>query len=319
MKSHRYFFGIYCKLLIGVALQLLCSGCITTALVIHMKLKDADYLEDWKDGDGTVLSGIAYDTEKGLKYDLFLPASPSDNPAGAMLFIHGGAWRSGKRDDMTFLCRRFVKQGYVTATMDYTLYKEGEKTSFFTMLDDIGKCLKHMRDTAKANHHPIKAVALSGISAGGHLAMLYAYSRANISPVPISFVFQQVGPSFFLQDAWPDRPDLAFGLTNAGAGIEISREEYDAGRKFEVVKSISPALLVNRNTIPTIAAYGVKDTLVPMPHAEKLRKALETHNVPHVFIMYPHSGHFLCDDPDCAKKYRETILDFCRKYFSATN
>ena len=316
MKKPRCFLRKHWKLLTGLAFLLVCSGCVTTALVIHRKLKNADYLEDWKDRDGTVLPGIVYDSEKGLKYDLFLPATSSDKPVGAMLFIHGGGWTSGKREDMAFACKRFVKQGYVTATMDYSLYKEGEKTSFFTMLDDIGKCLEHMRDTAEANHHPIKAAALSGISAGGHLAMLYAYSRADTSPVPISFVFQQVGPSFFQQDAWPDHPDWPFGLTKAGAGIEMSMEEYAGGIKSEAVKSISPALLVNGNTVPTIAAYGGKDTLVPTPHAEKLRKALEEHNVPHVFIIYPHSGHFLCEDPDCAKKYREAILEYCRKHFS---
>jgi acetyl esterase/lipase len=318
MKKPRCFLRNHWKLLICIAFLLVSSGCITTALVIHRKLRNADFIEDWNDGDGTVLTNIVYDSEKNLKYDLYLPTSSAekDTPVGAMLFIHGGAWKSGKKEDMMFACRRFAKQGYVTATMEYTLFKEGAKMSFFTILDDIGKCLEHLRDTAKANRHPIKAVALSGISAGGHLAMLYAYSRADNSPVPISFVFQQVGPSFFQQGAWPDHPDLSFGLTKAGAGIEMSREEYDSGIKFEAVKSISPALLVNEQTVPTIAAYGGKDPLVPTPHAEKLRKALEEYNVPHVFIIYPHSGHFLCEDPDCAKKYREAILDYCRKYFS---
>ena len=318
MKKPRCFLRNHWKLLVGLAFLLVCSGCSITALVFHKKLRNADYIEDWQDGNGTVLTNIVYDSERNLKYDLFLPPPSAENetPTGAMLFIHGGAWKSGKKEDMTFACRRFVKQGYVTATMDYTLFKEGEKMSFFTILDDIGRCLEHLRDTAKANHHPIKAVALSGISAGGHLAMLYAYSRANTSPVPIAFVFQQVGPSFFLKDAWPDHPDLSFGLTKAGAGIEMSREEYDSGIKFEAVKSISPALLVNEQTVPTIAAYGGKDPLVPTPHAEKLRKALEEYNVPHVFIIYPHSGHFLCEDPDCAKKYREAILEYCRKHFA---
>lgn len=306
------------KLLLGIVLLLVCSGCITTALIIRRKMRNADYIEDWKDDDGTVITNIVYDSKKNLKYDLFLPTSHAekDTPVGAMLFIHGGAWQTGRKDDMTFACRRFVKQGYVTATMQYTLFKEGEKTSFFTMLDDIDKCLEHLRDTAKANQRPVKAVALSGISAGAHLAMLYAYTRWNTSPVPIAFVFQQVGPSCFTRDAWPNHPDWSFSLTKAGTGMEMSREDFDSGNKHDAVKSISPALLVDKNSVPTIAAYGRKDTLVSKPHAEKLIKALKEHNVPHVFIDYPNSGHFLCDDPDSARKYREAILEYSRKYFS---
>ena len=286
--------------------------------LMHRMMADADYLEDWEEGDGTIVPEIVYDAAKGLKYDLYLPAASAaepDRPTGAMLFIHGGSWTGGSRAEQDYACKRFVKLGYVTATLDYTLYKEGDPTSFFTMLDDIGRCLEHLRETAAARHYPVKAVALSGLSAGGHLAMLYAYSRAKTSPIPIAFVFQQVGPSVFTPEAWPDRPDLSWGVAQIGSGVEMTREEYEDGRMAEAVRSISPALLVDESTVPTIAAYGGKDTLVPSPHAWKLREALAAHKVPHEFILYRHSGHFLCGDPACARRYRQAVLEFCEKYF----
>ena len=185
------------------------------------------------------------------------------------------------------------------------------------MLDDIGKCLEHMRLKASEEHYPIKAVALSGISAGGHLSMLYAYSRAKMSPIPIAFIFQQVGPSSFEKGMWTNHPEWDYGLAVGGSGVEMSKEDYESGKMADVVKSISPALWIDENTVPTIAAYGGKDWLVPFTHAEKVREALETHHVPHVFIVYPNSDHFLCNDPDCAKQYRQAILEFARKYFDS--
>ncbi len=319
MKKSFRFLIRHWKAIFGIIFLLGCSGCITTAVVIHKKLKNADYLEDWKNSDGTVITDIVYDSQKNLKYDLYLPAkAEKDKPVGAMLFIHGGGWNAGKKSDMAFACKRFAKQGYVTVTMQYTLVKKGEKTTFIDMLDDIGKCLEHMKLTAAEKHHPIKAVALSGISAGGHLAMLYAYSRANTSPIPIAFVFQQVGPSCFEKGMWTNHPEWDYALAMAGSGIAMSKEDYESGKMADVVKSISPALLVDEQTVPTIAAYGGKDWLVPSTHAAKIREALELHHVPHVFILYPNSGHMLCDDPDCAKQYRQTILEYCRKYFDAT-
>lgn len=318
MKKSFRFLIRHWKAILGIIFLLGCSGCITTAVVIHKKLKNADYLEDWKKSDGTVITDIVYDSQKNLKYDLYLPAkAEKDKPVGAMLFIHGGGWTTGRKSEQNYACKRFAKEGYVTATMEYTLFKKGEKATFFTMLDDIEKCLEHMKMTATANHYPIKKVALSGLSAGGHLSMLYAYSRAKTSPIPIAFVFQHVGPSCFEPGAWPDHPDWDYGLTVAGSGVEMSKEDYESGKMADVVKSISPALWIDENTVPTIAAYGGKDELVPTTHAVKIREALETHHVPHVFILYPNSTHFLCEDPDCAKQYRQAILEFARKYFDS--
>ncbi|MBP5674274.1 MAG: alpha/beta hydrolase [Victivallales bacterium] len=303
------------KTVVGIIFLLGCSGCITTAIVVHKKLKNADYLEDWKDSDGTIIADIVYDEQKNLKYDLYLPNTNIDAPVGAMLFIHGGGWRTGRKSDMSFACKRFAKEGYVTATMQYSLIDKEKHPRFADMLDDIGKCLEHIRLKAAEEHHPIKAVALSGISAGGHLSMLYAYSRAETSPIPIAFVFQQVGPASFEKGVWTNHPVWDYGLAVGGSGVEMSKEDYESGKMADVVKSISPALWIDENTVPTIAAYGGKDWLVPSTHAEKVREALETHHVPHVFIVYPNSGHFLCDDPDCAKQYRKAILEFCKKYF----
>lgn len=316
MKKSFRFLIRHWKAVVGIIFLLGCSGCITTAVIVHKKLKNADYLEDWKNSDGTVITDIVYDEAKQLKYDLYLPAkAEKDKPVGAMLFIHGGGWRTGRKSDMSFACKRFAKEGYVTATMQYSLVSEENKASFVDMLNDIGKCLEHMRLKASEEHYPIKAVALSGISAGGHLSMLYAYSRAKTSPIPIAFVFQQVGPSCFEKGMWTNHPDLDYGLAMAGSGVEMSKEDYESGKMADVVKAISPALLVDEQSVPTIAAYGGKDELVPPTHAAKIREALETHHVPHVFILYPNSGHFLCEDPDCAKQYRQAILEFARKYF----
>ena len=265
-KSFRFLFHHW-KSIVGIIFLLGCSGCITTAVIVHKKLKNADYLEDWKKSDGTVITDIVYDSQKNLKYDLYLPAkAEKDKPVGAMLFIHGGGWRTGRKSDMSFACKRFAKEGYVTATMQYSLVSKENKATFVDMLNDISKCLEHMRLKASEEHYPIKAVAL------------------------FAFVFQQVGPSSFEKGTWTNHPEWDYGLAVGGSGVEMSKEDYESGKMADVVKSISPALWIDENTVPTIAAYGGKDWLVPSTHAEKVREALETHHVPHVFIIYPNSG-----------------------------
>ena len=43
---------------------------------------------------------------------------------------------------------------------------------------------------------------MSGGSAGGALAMLYAYRDVEESPVPVKLLFQMVGPSSYFVEDW---------------------------------------------------------------------------------------------------------------------
>lgn len=297
------------------------NGCVTTAIIIRHKLKQADMLEDWNEKeDGTLIRNIVYDQEKKFSYDLYLPKDiQKNNSRNVMLFIHGGAWNSGRKEDIAYACRRYVKEGYITVTLQYSLARrKGPAITFFTILDDITRCLNHVKTYTGKRGITVKKIALSGYSAGGHLAMLYAFSRKKESPIPIAFVFSQVGPSVFTRDIWGpdhDKENAALALASAASGKSITAGNYDTEQARNAIKSISPALLVDKDTVPGIYAYGAKDSLVRPIHAQKLENALTKHHVPHHILIYPSSGHFLCDDPEEVKKYRALIQEYCQKYF----
>ena len=299
----------------GLLTMVLCQGCFSEAF-IHYKLKQADMLESWTDKDGTIIRDIVYDKKKSLAYDLYLPAKITEKAQYAMIFIHGGAWNSGDKSELSYGCRRFAKAGYTTVTLNYSLAKkDGPKITFFTMLDDIANCLAHLKQNMNKRNIQLKSIALSGYSAGGHLAMLYAFSRKEKSPLPVAFVFEQVGPTLFAPETWNDNKDFALTLASAGAGKTITEKDYQTGNYLSVVKTISPALLVDENTVPGIYAYGAKDPLVIPAHYTALEKALKKYKVPHEIVKYNKSGHFLCDDPEQAQKYRSLIFEYAKKYF----
>ncbi|HRW75627.1 MAG: carboxylesterase family protein [Lewinellaceae bacterium] len=58
-----------------------------------------------------------------LKMDIYMP-DPTIDPLAErpfIMFIHGGAFFAGQREDMASICRDFARRGYVTATMSYRL------------------------------------------------------------------------------------------------------------------------------------------------------------------------------------------------------
>ncbi|SNX81437.1 related to Serine protease [Melanopsichium pennsylvanicum] len=72
------------------------------------------------------LTYVPGSTDPEQQLDLYLPAS---NPtAGLVVFIHGGAWRTGSRSDHTDLASHLICNGKAVAIIDYRLSVKDEKS-----------------------------------------------------------------------------------------------------------------------------------------------------------------------------------------------
>ena len=147
-------------------------------------------------------------------YDLYVPnTAKRDDKHLVMLFIHGGAWVSGLKTDMNQYVYEFANQGYITATIKYTLLNKNSllvegtdnpELSLFRDLDEIDACIASIKaNLAKLGFDTSKTqLAIGGGSSGAHLTMLYAYSRGQRSPLPIKFLLNAVGPTDITPDTW---------------------------------------------------------------------------------------------------------------------
>lgn len=272
--------------------------------------------ETWVSSDGVLVKDIRYGKARVNSFDLYLPAGADlAKPQHVMLFIHGGAWASGKKADMAYAAKRYAKEGYITATMGYTLAaKNKPQVTFATMIDEITACIAKIKAELDGRGYQVNKIALSGTSAGAHLSMLYAFAHADKSPIPVAFVFQQVGPVAFYPEFWLDmKHTLAFATI--GTGTKINPEMIASGKADSLLRSISPLYHITPKTVPTLFAYGGKDTTVIPLHGKKLKEALEQNKVPHLWIDYPNSTHVLAEDPDVPLKYHQAVKQFARDYF----
>ena len=111
--------------------------------------------------------------ERKLHLDLYLPKGRT-KATPAVIFIHGGAWKSGKRSDMKFYCVKFAEKGYITATVTYRLTGEA---LFPAAVHDVKCAVRWLRINAvKYKVYP-EHIIVSGNSAGGHLSMMIGYSN----------------------------------------------------------------------------------------------------------------------------------------------
>ena len=110
--------------------------------------------------------------EQALKLDLYLPEGRAQAPL--IVWVHGGAWRSGSKKDMPL--GKLVSEGYAVASVDYRLSTQAK---FPAQIHDLKAAIRFLRAHGGEWKLPVKKILIAGDSAGGHLAALVGVSNGN--------------------------------------------------------------------------------------------------------------------------------------------
>lgn len=105
--------------------------------------------------------------ERELKLDAFYPKQKTIGKRTAIIFIHGGGWRSGNKALHHPLAQRLSALGYVCITPEYRLSTEA---LYPAAIYDIKAAIRWVRKNAKQLYIDTNKIVLSGHSAGGELA-----------------------------------------------------------------------------------------------------------------------------------------------------
>ncbi len=273
------------------------------------------------DYHGMILKDQPYENVNGYGYDLYLPENvDTTQPQHLILYIHGGSFNSGTKEDGKIWCRFYASKGYIAASLDYSLQGKDAGANLLEMNGEVSSCVAAIKENCRILGYQVDSMAVCGVSAGGTLAMNYAYTCADSSAIPVRFVFQLAGPADFAPDDWTvllrvnkwvDTREFVRQMT----GFDAKEEQMVDGSYKPYIDAISPARLVNEKSVPTLCGYGLKDHLVPASSRELLLKALEENGVPHDYLPFPHSNHGMYADLNVLQDFIESSLEYCKRYF----
>ncbi|WP_336783222.1 alpha/beta hydrolase [Paenibacillus illinoisensis] len=305
---------------------LLCIGAfiVSAALSVFIKtsydpLHGATKVE-WNDSVGTVYTDISYGDKEANKFDLYVPADTAKENYGLVVYLHPGGFTSGDKQYDEGMLKWLSSKGYVAAGINYTLFTdENPDASVYSQSMEIKEAIPDVVAEAMKLGYHIDKMAVSGGSAGGTLALIYGLRDAGTSPVPVNLIFEGVGPASFYHEDWTNygldqNKDNAANLFSVMSGQKITVDMIENHTYYDAVKPISADMWVGENSPPVVMAYGAHDKIAPFKSAERLVSKLEQYNIPHEFIVFPHSGHGLQNDNKQAVIYHEKIEEYLAKY-----
>jgi acetyl esterase/lipase len=217
---------------------------------------------------------------KELSLD-FYKAAASGKKA-CLVVIHGGAWNSGDSKQLADLNSYIARRSDChVAAINYRLAPEFK---FPAQMDDTKDAVNFLAQHAEELNINADCFILLGRSAGGQMALLYAYSAHDPR---VKGVVSFYGPA-----------DMAWG-----ASIKTNKLVLDVERVFkdylgglineapEAYKQSTACNFVDPGSPKTLLIHGPNDAMVSFHHSERLEEKLKTNKVPYYFLRLPWATH----------------------------
>ena len=279
-------------------------------------------------GNGSHRSGTYFDVYAA---DSLFSAADVRAKTPVFVFLHGGSWSQAYDKDVACheLVKRIAANGYFVLSMDYQLQNDPveagaqtkrAKATFADMLVDVDTMVSYLKKALPAAGLPTDKIVIGGESAGGHLAMCYAWDQdaPGISGLKlrhdlhVSCVTSVVGPSDLSEGQLAQLLFSGFGkmipipqlqglarlmcwLTDA----DLLNMEGNAARA--IVKKWAPVTLVKPASCPAILAYACdgatvgpnsSDMLVPVSNFVSLTNRLSASGVSYDAKLFMNTKHW---------------------------
>ena len=228
------------------------------------------------------LKDVAYGTFASSKMDVYLPANRNLQTPFVIL-IHGGAWIGGDKIFESTTQDSLFAHGIASVNLNYR-FADSSQVHYSQILTDIDSAVMYCIAHADEWHTRKQNFVVSGISAGGHLSLLYGYTTNK----KISAIIAGCPPTD-LTDTSVLKYESSIGLMTA---IEsLTGAKYIAGQTDAAFIAASPVFYIKN--IPTLIIHGTADRTVPYSQAVELDKKLTDKNFTHQLISLPGADHDL--------------------------
>jgi acetyl esterase/lipase len=217
-------------------------------------------------------ANLAYGPEPRQRLDVYVPEAPLKESRAVIVFIHGGSWNSGSKDQYRFVGSSLAERGFVAVLPNYRL---NPAVRFPDFVADAAEAVTWtLRNIASYGGDPQRVFVL-GHSAGAHIALLLTLDRrylvaAGASADDLRGVIGLSGPYDFKVDS-----DLLRSVFGSAPDIQQTQPVY-------FVRSDAP---------PMLLIHGTDDVVCWAKHSIRLTELVRAAGGQAELRLYPGLGH----------------------------
>lgn len=213
---------------------------------------------------------IAYGEHARQKLDVYQPKQGVGQCL--VMFVYGGSWTEGSKDDYGFVGAALARRGYTVIVADYRLYPQ---VAYPVFVEDIALALASapVQQLLQA-----RKLVMMGHSAGAMIAGLVSYNpdylqAKDLSRDMIDAYIALAGPHDYFLPTTKHKWTRIFG------------QDQDEQVKALTVNHIHP------DNPPTLIVHGSDDEIVNPKSAHSLAEKLTDAGVPNTKLIYDKAGH----------------------------
>ncbi|WP_298705715.1 alpha/beta hydrolase [uncultured Veillonella sp.] len=221
--------------------------------------------------------------------------------------------------------KQVVPRGIALASVEYRL---SDEAAYPAQIYDVKGAIRYLRAHAQEYNIDPNRIAISGTSAGAHLAALAATTNDNpdfegtvgdnrnvsskvmaaidyYGPTDLLTMGPEMSPSLqapekaaLTHDSPSAKESVLLGFDQEGQGVGVLRHVYetkDTSSPYwsyvELALAGSPINHVSNTTPPFFIAHGGQDTLVPIAQSERFRQALLNHRINNEYVSNSEAPH----------------------------
>ena len=223
-------------------------------------------------------ANVSYGSDPRQRMDFYQPSAEdgaSPDSGITVVFVYGGAWRSGSKDGYEFVASSLTKAGHRVLIPDYRLYPQ---VRFPDFIDDVAQAIATLEQSAfsqqdqssdsasdkPSDKAPIEKLVLMGHSSGAHQAALLLTDPTYLDTAGVK---SQVSGFIGLSGPY----DLPLELEEVSVVFPDIKDPVTVNPVLQARAMDADAL----SGIDVLLLHGEKDERVLPFHTQRFAEALE--------------------------------------------